>query len=72
MDYLNQLWAWILSFLLNAKTFTLAATILGLYAQFLRGELDVTALQAAIWAAVIAWLSASVVHGGAKRTGLMK
>lgn len=72
-DYLKLLLEWLKNLLLNQKTSVLAATILVLYADFLLGKFESPeALLSAIYAAVIAWLTTSVLHGAGKRFGLLK
>ena len=72
-DYLKLLLEWLKGLLLNQKTAVLAATILVLYADFLLGKFATPEeLLSAIYAAVIAWLTTSVLHGAGKRVGLLK
>ena len=73
MDYLLLLWAWLKGLLLNQKTVLLATTILSLYIARLLGNIPTNeALLSAIYAAILAWLGTSSVHGIGKRAGLLK
>ena len=73
MDYLSQLWVWLLAVLLNGKTATLAATLLVLYAKRLTGEIPTNELLwVAVWAAILAWAGTSLFHGLGKRVRLLK
>ena len=72
-DYLKLLLEWLKNLLLNQKTVVLAATLLSLYAARLLGEIPTNeALLAAVYAAIIAWLTTSGAHGLGKRLGLLK
>ena len=72
-DYLRLLLEWLKNLALNQKTFALAATILLLYADFLLGKIPTPELLLeAIYAAIIAWLTGTVLHGAGKRMGFLK
>jgi hypothetical protein len=72
-DYLKLLLEWLKALILSQKTLVLAATLLTLYADFLLGKIPTTeALLTAVYAAIIAWLSTSFLHGAGKRLGVLK
>ena len=72
-DYLKLLLEWLKNLLVSQKTVVLATTILGLYIARLLGDIPTNeALLAAIYAAIVAWLTTSAGHGFGKRLGLLK